>query len=310
MKQLQKFKKKVWSIKDIVDSLQGRIDNDFDIICIIDGGTGKGKSTLAYKVLKRLKRFKLKRDAFYSRDDVLREMESRKKGIIWADELINVAHNRTFYEPDQVELVKKFNMYRDSNNCFVGCIPEFVRLDPQLITLSHIRITIIKRGVGVVQLPREAMYSRDPWDIKNNAKIEAKWTSGRSKKPKYHQLTTFAGYVYFSKLTTKEEERYKQNKSDKRAVAFQQHQEVKEESDPNKQFYQRVLKLVKSGTLTPTTFMHVCLANGRKVKTVQHRINELLKEEGVPQRYCDFVKSNNSIIRKDSMGFASKKEEG
>ena len=47
------------------------------------------------------------------------------------------------YENEQKTLLKALNMYRDSCNVFIGCIPKFVELDKQIQRLCKIRITIL-----------------------------------------------------------------------------------------------------------------------------------------------------------------------
>lgn len=293
----------VFSLKQLRNMIQGRRDNDFDVIMIVDGGTGKGKSTLVYQILKTIKGFKLKKHTYYDRDLILNAIENEEKTIIWADEMINIAHNRSFFEPDQIELVRKLNMYRDSNNLYVGCIPEFSRVDSQLLTLCHIRLTVIRRGCALIQMPKNSLYSRDPWDIKNNAKIESKWTIKGGNKPRYAELSTSVGYVMFGDLTEKQKKEYKENKRKKRQEAFNKANKIVVESDPNTIFYKNLLEQVKSRTLTPVMFAKMCQLGGKKMRTVQIHINELLKAEGINESYKDFVNSNNNLSKKDKLGF-------
>jgi len=109
--------------------------------------------------------------------------------------MINVTYNRDFYVEDQKLLLKGLNMYRDSCNVFVGCIPRFIDLDVQLQRMCKIRITVVRRGIALIQTRRKAIYSTDPWDIRMNQKIEDKWSMKGTKNPRYSQLTTVRGII-------------------------------------------------------------------------------------------------------------------
>ena len=95
------------------DVIEGWIGNKFDGIIFIEGKRGLGKSTLAYKIATRLKTpiaFSPKRDIVYSRDDTLKHLATKKGGVIFSDEMINVAYNRDFYNEEQKVLLKALNM--------------------------------------------------------------------------------------------------------------------------------------------------------------------------------------------------------
>jgi len=166
----------VWTLKDIRECIEKMTSPDvkMDMICFIEGRRGLGKSTLGYKILSGLKvsvPFKPKRDLVYSREDTLKHLASKINGIIFSDEMINVAYKRDFYQEDQKELLKAFDMYRDSRNVFIGCIPQFVDLDVKIQQVCKLRLTVVRRGLALVQMKMPTIYSMDPWDIKNNQRI-------------------------------------------------------------------------------------------------------------------------------------------
>lgn len=294
----------IWHIKDIAEVIIRRWKNDYDFILLIDGLTGVGKSTVSNKIAHRIPKFKPERDQLYIREDVLKQISTRTNSVIWADELINVAHNRNFYEADQILLVKALNMYRDSHNLFIGCIPDFNACDPQLKTIAHMRITVLRRGVALIQTPNKSLYSRDPWDIKNNQKIESKWSERGISKPRYGKLTTARGYLKFNDVTKKQKELYLKIKHEKRNKILQErfNQEAGFET-ADQSFYKNLLEEVKTGTLTPVMFAKICKINKKKYANVRAKINEMLRDDGTELRFSGLVKSTNTPVKKDKLGF-------
>lgn len=207
-----------------------RLLNKFDTFIIIEGKRGLGKSTLGIKMMKSVKRqmilqgekgwrFSLKKDLLYSRKEVLKFLMSWKRSGM-ADEMINVSFNRDFYNEEQKDLIKIINMNRDHSNLFIACVPQFKTLDSQIKGLCCMKITVVRRGLSIVQMPNRSIYSKDIWDETVNEKIERDWAKVGLKNPKYSKLTTFRGYLKFKKLTPKTEEFYQEIKNEKRNIIF------------------------------------------------------------------------------------------
>jgi len=132
----------VWSLRKLVNGICDRLLNKFDVVLIVEGRRGLGKSTLAYKLMMLVRRemrirgvkgyiFSPKRDLLYQRKEVLNFFHKRKHSGI-ADEMIGVTFNRDFYNEDQKDLIKMINMNRDHNNFFIACVPQFKSLDTQI----------------------------------------------------------------------------------------------------------------------------------------------------------------------------------
>ena len=146
---------------------------------------------------------------------------NRKFSCIDADEMINSAYNRDFFSGDQKNFIKMMNMYSDNYNILIGSVPYFFDLDSQVRKLIKLRITIVKRGIAVLQMGKSTLYNNDPWETGVNKKIEEAWASktkkGKLLKPQYHKLTTYAGHLFYNKLSPQQEEIYKEIKARKRA---------------------------------------------------------------------------------------------
>jgi len=275
-----------WTLKGLCQCIDGRINNDFDFIIIVKGGTGIGKTTLAYKIVKRLKapkqKFKPKRDLIYGREQVIKALSFYKKGVLVADELINVAYGRDFYIENQKKLIKGLNMYRDSQNVFIGCVPLFNDLDIQFQRICKLRLTIVRRGFALIQKPISSIFTRDPWDMKNNMKIESKWVAGKSK-PKYAKLSTVVGYVTFNDLPKRQRELLKEIKRTKRSKVYNEDDELARINDPNTIFYNNLKKMLENKEINDMDELNkIVKVSNRKRTIVLNRLNQLFKDEDKP----------------------------
>ena len=206
----------VWTIERLVKMFKKWQENEFDGIVVLDGNRGIGKSTLAYKLCSRFDDFKPERDIVFSRDDVINAFAKKRKGIIFADEVINVVYNRDFFAEDQKKLLKMINMYRDHCNILICCVPNFYDLDKQFRQLVKLRINVIKRKQAVLHSKNLSSFSTDKWDMKINESIEQTWLKSGISKPQYQRLTTFRGMIFYQKLSEAQEKLYKRIKDEKR----------------------------------------------------------------------------------------------
>ena len=293
-----------WTIKDLVtECIDPMLENKFDCNLFLEGNTGIGKSVLGWKIATRANSpFYPKKDLIYSRDELIKGVSTKRRGINFADELVNVAYKRDFYEYGQKQLVKALNMYRDSENLFIGCIPRFVDLDVDMQGLCKIRITVIRRGFAILQKQISSIYTKDPWDIRNNQKIESKWVLSRSKKPRFIQLTTVFGYLKFGDLSRAAKELYEGLKKEKRNRIYQEDEDLAKLQDPETVFYRNLFDRVVKKQLTPKMLLEMSLVTNRKYSVVRARLNALLKDKGVKTKLKDLVAYANAG-KKDNLGF-------
>lgn len=275
-------------------------DNKYDALIFIEGKRGIGKSTLGAKIMYRLG-FSPKRDIVYSRDEVIRAFAKRKFGYIYADEMVNVGYRRDFWDSDQKTLIKIMNMYRDSCNVFVGCVPFFSQLDKHFQSLVKIRLTVISRGLAIVQRQLSSIYTEDPWDMKKNQKIESKWITGKAK-PQYHKLTTFVGLLRFGDLTPNQREEIDAIKEEKRnRVVRIEEGEIPEEDDSN-----NLLKRVYEGTMTIQLLRDYCQLTNKKYVNIRALLNRKIADD--PKAMGKTLKDFTTIAEeKINMGKVKKK---
>lgn len=267
----------VWKLSELAEMIKKRQANEYDVNIIIDGARGNGKSTLAFKLLSKIGNFNPKKDILFTREDVMDAIMNRKFSCIDADEMINSAHNRDFFSGDQKNFIKMMNMYRDNYNILIGSSPFFYDLDTQVRKLIKMRITVIKRGIAIIQMSRNSLYMNDPWDTPINKKIEESWTNkskhGKMLMPKYTKLTTYAGHLFYSKLSPSQEAIYKELKQKKRAELKLTDVELEKE----KPYWVEANELIAEGKIKKFKELEFYLM-GRKIhapsgkgKIAQHR---------------------------------------
>lgn len=275
-----------WSVIRLAKTVEEMQRKKFDCIIIIEGNRGLGKSTLGYKICRATKsyKFKPKKDILYRRDQVIDAFNDRWYSTFMADEMINVSFNRDFFDSDQKKLIKIINMNRDHYNLFIACVPSFRTLDTQIKQLCKIRITIVRRGLAIVQTQNRSIYSVDRWDSAINEKIEKEWII-QGKKPRYSRLTTFRGLLKFHDLTPRQREEYEEIKREQRNIIKREEALTSQSNNPN----QRIFVMLKDGKIpTRELFDQLCIALGMKPLTVLSWIRTQLINQGERRRIAEF----------------------
>jgi hypothetical protein len=291
----------IWSVKELAEATKKRISNHYDSNIAVTGLTGKGKSTFLWKFFHKFPDFKVENKLTYSREEMIHLIRDFQKSYCWNDELISSANKRKFYDTEQIELIEILTKYRNNLNIVGGAVPIFFSLDKELLKLFGMHINIIDRGIGVVHLPREGrMFNDDAWDVKINAKMEEKWSAKRQKNPNfkipYHKYTTFAGYVYFGKMTEQQESYYDELKRIKRGES-----EAPTEDNSKENFYERVIKLLKDGNLDESSLLSLCLYDGKKLSNVRVRLNQMLKDSGDKRTLKDFFEESKKDAKLNTL---------
>lgn len=291
----------VWSVKELAEIIDRRRKNKFDAIIFVTGGTGTGKTTFLHKLFFKFPDFKIKDKITWKRDEMINLIKNFKFSYCWNDEMISSGNKRRFYDIEQIELIEVLTKYRSNFNVVAGAVPIFFSLDKELLKLVGMHIHIIERGIGIVHLPRDGrMYNDDPWDIRQNSKLEEKWSAKVQKNPNfkipYHKYTTFAGYVYFGKMTEQQEIQYEEIRKIKRGDL-----DTPIESNTQENFYERVIKLLKDGNLDESSLLSLCLYDGKKLSNVRVRLNQMLKDSGDKRTLKDFFNENKKDTKDNTL---------
>lgn len=277
-------------MRELAEALRNRQSNEFDANFMVDGPRGNGKSTFIWKLLTEVGNFHPRQDIVFSRADLMKCLK-RKFTCIMADEMINSAHNRDFYAGQQKELIKMFNMYRDNFNILGGAVPFFYDLDPQVRKFIKMRITVIDRGVAVVQFARSSLYSNDPWETQINQKIEMKWVNNMQKgiptKPNYRRLSTFKGYVHYGPMSKTDSILYKKLKEEKRNNLMETEKE--EKGNAKNERYDALYNMLKRGELRTDHITALSVGLGINKNSLFQALKVRLVKEGLGQKVSDLI---------------------
>lgn len=268
----------IWNINDIVRICNKWQQNKFDGLIVFDGNRGLSKSSGSYKLALRFPQFKIKNDLVFDRKHLIERLNKKNK-IIWADELINIFHNREHWAKDQIELIKMLNMFRDNCNILIGCVPNFYDLDKQFRGLVKMRINCIRRGVGIIHTKNQTSFSSDKWDLANNEKVERNWSKSGKYKPFYKKLTTYRGLLKFNDVTELQRKLYEKLKEERRGRVFMKDTET-EDDKTDKIIKSIIVDLIDGKIKTEKDIVDVCILKDKKYTLMKKKINDELKNSG------------------------------
>ena len=278
-------------IKNLKELVEKRIENKYDCNILVTGHTGVGKSSFIYQLLKKFKGFKIEDKLTYKREEMIRLIRDYKNSYCWADELIGSAFKRNFFEREQILLIEILTRYRNNFNIVAGALPIFWTLDKELLKLFRVHIQVISRGIAILHLPKTGrMYSDDLWDTKYNKTLEEKWSKKRDKSPSfkipYHRYSTFRAYIFFSKLTQKDEEKYEFFKEQKRVSS----ELINNPDNEKDNFYKKILIMIKDGKLDKDELLKICQFSDKSYSSVKTRLGQMLRDEGEGKTLKHFLK--------------------
>jgi hypothetical protein len=249
---------------------------------------------------KRSYDFKMKNDLIYTQKAMKKHLSGWHK-IFIPDEMINITFNRDFGSEEQKNIIKMINMYRDHQNFIIASVPAFQTLDVQIKNLCKMRISIAKRGAGVVQTPNKIFYGKDRWDSANNEKIEREWLV-RGGKPKYAKLTTARGLVRFRALSRKLEEEYQAVKDAKRTDILKKDMNMQVE-DEKKDCVDKAIELLEAGEVRDMRELTgMGLLDGIKGRKFVDKVRRRLEKQRKPTALTGyFWDANSNRKNKDPM---------
>ena len=295
----------IWTLKEVTTCIRQRQLNKYDANIGVSGKRGDGKSTLLFKLFNSFKKdgFNMEKNLEYSRDKIINLLANQKFGFCWDDEGINSGYKRDFQNKGQKDMIKIITNYRDNFNIIGSAIPFFYSLDRDLRELIFLHIHVIERGIAVLLMPLEvSIHTTDPWDTKNNIKIEQQESARIKKNPnakfRYHRFTTFAGYLYFGPMTPKQEKKYLEIKKRKRALSLHV-----EGEDIVLDFNQKIYNALIEGKVTQEALQTMCLMEGKKYSSVTTMLNIMLRDNGIGKTVGDF------LIKKPQNGFPNNNKE-
>ena len=282
----------IWTLKELTTCIRQRQLNSYDANIGVSGKRGDGKSTLLFKIFNSFKNagFNQEKHQEYSRDKIINLLANQTFSYCWDDEAINSGYKRDFQVRAQKDMIKIITNYRDNFNIIGSAIPFFYSLEVDLRELIFIHIHVIERGIAIILMPLEtSIHTTDPWDTKNNIKIEIQESARLKRNPnakfRYDRFTTFAGYLYFGPMTNNQERRYKEIKKRKRALSLNI-----VGTEKVLDFNQKVYNALIEGKLTKEGLQQMCLTENKKYSAIATMMNSMLNDAGEDRTMTDFFK--------------------
>ena len=282
----------IWTLRELTTCIRQRQLNKYDANIGVSGKRGDGKSTILFKLFNSFSKegFNQEKHQAYSRDKIVDLLANQTFGFCWDDEAINSGYKRDFQTRGQKDMIKIITNYRDNFNIIGSAIPFFYSLDRDLRELIFLHIHIIERGIAILLMPMEtSIHTTDPWDTKNNIKIEQQENARLKRNPnakfRYNRFTTFVGYLYFGPMTPKQERKYLEIKKRKRASVL-----GVESIGPTLEFNQKIYNALKEGKLTKEVLQQMCLIENKKYSAVATMMNSMLNDAGEERTMTDFFK--------------------
>jgi len=138
----------------------GRINTENNVLTLVTGSTGVGKSYCALKLAEHYdSKFSVDRVVFEAAD-FIRLVKKLPKGsfIVFDDCGLAISHRKWLSEVNQIIalVVQSFRRYQ-INTIFT--LPSRFYLDKIPRELSHLEIQMIKRGIGVVYVLKKSQFS-------------------------------------------------------------------------------------------------------------------------------------------------------
>jgi len=145
-----------------------------DLVFIITGYPGEGKSVLAIHLAKKYdRRFSYDRNLIYSRSELVEKVEKFPPSAFIIDEAINILYKREWNKSSQKDMVKLLNICRSKGHMIIFVQPDFEDMDKD-IRKKRLRcwIDVVKRGVGVLYKPIKSLGGgSDPWNLEKNDRL-------------------------------------------------------------------------------------------------------------------------------------------
>jgi len=331
-----------WQFKKLIRTIVASLLNKYDFFMCVEGGTGIGKSTLAYHIGHKvslefrklyrldeelvsyyyervgrglnlteeefcLKILKLKEEKAYQfrpakvlvyTQDALQKTLASWHTISIPDEMINITFNRDFFSNKQKDIIKMINMFRDHENLTIACVPQFQNLDNQIKNLTKMKITVKKRGLGIIHTPNSSIYCKDKWDSATNEKIERNWIIKKIMNPNYSKLTTFRGLIRFPPMNKKQEAIYQAIKNEKRTNVLKDDMGIdtdEKSTDPLEIIFDRV---TSGGCRNGYEFDGLAVGLGMTSDALRSKISVRLKKAGKPHLMTHYFWENKKKLKK------------
>jgi len=221
-----------WSQTALWGSFLGRLKIEKDVMVLVTGDTGSGKShltgTFCFKHGEKennfitsdgTKMFIPRENFIIDPEEFAVKMITKEGQVLWGDEFRRGSNRRNWYSPINKAIIDRKNQNRKLFNIYFLCLPFEKEFDPSLG--GHLSVWMwVRRGVAEVYVKRSGVKGGTGLNIQVILDREAKYLKENPKKtivnPTIHP--EYCGRIAFSKLTAGLERRYKQLVLEKKAT--------------------------------------------------------------------------------------------
>lgn len=210
--------------KALVSACMQRIAQERDVLILVSGKTGSGKShfvgNLCWRIFSKIEN-PVKKDKTFmfndeqcfiiDPDEFAYKMIAMEGNVLWLDEARRVANRRKWYSKINAAVADRKNTNRKLFNIYFLCMPFEKEFDPVLA--SHLTLWFwVRRGVVEIYCARGDIKGSDGLNIQTILEREEKWQKENPTRnivpPTIHP--EFIGRMAFPKLTSGFEKRYKE----------------------------------------------------------------------------------------------------
>jgi len=163
--------------------IRRRLRNDKDVLVVVTGEEGSGKSVLGITFCRDLDpSFKMSRNVLF--DPKLDELhgliyELPPESSILVDELVRVGYSRNWQSNTNKVLNELYMLCRNQRKASFMCIPRFKAVDSDVRARCLFWVHVVERGLAVVLRKDKNQFAPDPWRLVENEKLLLKAFKGK-----------------------------------------------------------------------------------------------------------------------------------
>lgn len=207
------------NVKQLAEIIVERVEDDFDMVVIISGDPGNGKTTIGIELAQEIyniknKVFDLKKSLIFTQLQLfkwLKEHENEPQSVAILDEAINISYNRDGMSSNSRAINKIFDMVRGGrNHIFLFLLPNFKSVDIHIRNRAKAWVYCERRKFAYLFVAEKNPAVLDKWNL---AYLEKIWVEKQIQK-----YIPFRANIHFDKLTPEIENEYKIIKESSRAL--------------------------------------------------------------------------------------------
>ena len=188
------------NLNELVESVKMRQQRNYDTVIVNLGDEGKGKSTLSFKLAKKINPdFQAEQMVFQAEKMVGLAKSMPRGSLIVLDEAIDGAFSRDAMAKANKDFVKFLTVCRELTHTLIINIPDWFLLDSSVRKRAHYAILVEKRGLAKAHVVYKHDYKRadaslfDMFRFKFDEAKDPEWLRYRAMKEEFVRERDEAG---------------------------------------------------------------------------------------------------------------------